>query len=175
MGNNLNLQERIRTALNAELTRRLLNRYFVMKGYTESFDKRIYPPILQDMAMLVPQLFGKIEIVPSVEDIDPNTGVVKLNWNLFALGNNRMWLGQSAHTNLSEVRTPIAGPLMSTARMTHATPKRIIEYLVKVLGNSKSGDLTIVPNTIMNRSISATPFSSGDSSGFFRTKHRPVY
>ena len=175
MGADLYLQERIHAALSEELVRRLLIKYFKTKGFEESFDKKIYPPALQDFVAQVPQLFGKLEVVPSVEDIDPNTGVVRLNWNLFVLGNHRMWLGQSAHTSLAEVRTAVGGPLASTTRMTHATPKRIVEFIVKVLGKSKSGDISTTPRTIMSRDISATPFATGDSSGYFRTSHRPVF
>jgi len=172
---NLSLQDRVRTALNQELIRRLLNKYFVNKGYSESLDKRIYPPILQDIVSQIPQLYGKLEIVPSVEDIDPNTGVVKLNWNMFILGNSRMYLGSSSHTNLAEIRTAMINPLSSGSRQTYATPRRIIEFISKVLGKSKNGDISITPRSIMSRDITATPFSVGDQSGYFRTSHRMTY
>jgi hypothetical protein len=175
MGMNLSLQDRVRTALNQELIRRLLNKYFVNKGFSESLDKRIYPPILQDIVAQIPQLYGKVEIVPSVEDIDPNTGVVKLNWNLFILGNSRMFLGSSSHTNLAEVRTAMISPLSSGSRQTYATPRRIIEFVSKVLGKSKSGDISVMPRSVMTRDITASPFSTGDQSGYFRTQHRPVF
>lgn len=168
------LQERLRSALNQELIRRLLIRYFCSKGFTENFNKRIYPPQMQDMAIQVPQLMGKIEVQPYVEDIDPNTGVVKLGWNLFVLGNRRMMLGYSTHTNLSEIRTAIMGPLAAMNRGTHATPKRIVNFVTKVMGSSNAGDIASMPKNLTTRA-GMLPLGTGEMSGYFRTSHRPVF
>lgn len=168
------LQTRIRAALNQELIRRLLIRYFTQKGFDENFDRKIYPPQLQDLPLQIPQLMGKIEIQPYVEDIDPNTGVIRLGWNMFVLGTRRMCLGESTHTNLSEVRTAIMGPLSALNHRTHATPRRIIEFIVKVLGQSENGDIASLPKNMMTRP-GMLPLGTGELSGYFRTSHRPVF
>lgn len=170
------LTERLRAALNKELIRRLMIRYFDGKGYTEpgSFDKKIYPPTLQDLSMQIPQLMGKIEVEAAVEDIDPRTGVTKLRWQLFVLGNQRMFLGFSTHTNLSEVRTAIQGPLSAIHRGTFATPKRIVTFVANVLGKDEYGDIASMPKNITVRA-GMLPLGTGEMSGYFRTSHRPVF
>jgi hypothetical protein len=170
------LQERLRTALNQELIRRLMIRYFVQKGFTEagSFNKKIYPPTLQDLGMQIPQLIGKVEVDTAVEDIDPRTGITKLCWNLFVLGNQRMFLGFSTHTNLSEVRTAIQGPLSAIHRGSFATPKRIVNFITQILGKSENGDIASMPKNITIRP-GMLPLGTGEVSGYFRTSHRPVF
>jgi hypothetical protein len=170
------LQEKVRAALNQELIRRLLNRYFVQKGYNlgEDFDKKIYPPILQDMPVQIPQMLGKLEVEPYAEDINPNTGVYKLGWNLYVLGNQRMSLGFSTHANLSEVRTAIAGPMSATSRGTFSTPRRIVNFITKVLSTSKQGDIASMPKNLTVRQ-GLVPYGTGEMSGYFRTSHRPVF
>lgn len=168
------LQDRLRQALNRELIKRLLTRYFSQKGFEENFDRRVHPPLLQDLPFQIPQLYGKIEIQPYVEDIDPNTGIVRLGWNLFVLGTQRISLGYSTHTNLNEVRTAIAGPLAALDRGSHATPRRIINFITEVLSRSKHGDITCVPKTVTSRVSNVLPLGTGEMSGFFRT-NRPVF
>ena len=46
---------------------------------------------------------------------------------------------------------------------------------IRVLGKSKNGDISITSRSIMSRDITATPFSVGDQSGYFRTQHRMTY
>lgn len=169
------LADRIHAALNRELIKRSLVRYFKQKGFGENFNRNIYPPTVQDMAMMVPCLFNKIEVAPHVRDIDLQTGIVTLGWNIFVLGNKRIYLGESTHTSLNEVKASIAGPLnnqfRSSARST--TPKRIIEFITSVLSGSKSGDVSTRPQVIGTNA--PIPLGMGDSSGFFRKSQRPVF
>lgn len=166
------IADRLRAALNEELIRRLLIRYFSNKGF-ENFNKKLYPPLMQDIAIQIPQLLGKLEISPYAEDIDPNTGVFKLGWNLYVQGVHRMFLGYSTHTNLSEVRTSVQGPLAALGRGSHATPKRVVEFVTKILGKSKGGDIAAMPKNLSIRP-GMLPLGSGDMSGYFRTTNRPV-
>lgn len=166
------LSDKIRTAFNTELTRRLLIKYFMDKGMTESFEKRLYPPTLQDMTIKIPQLRGKIEIQPFVEDIDPNSGAVKLGWNLFVLGTKRMYLGESVHTSLQEVTSAIGGPLDGSRYLDYATPKRMINFIVNVLSDSKQGDIP-PSNKLGKRAMSVLPIGTGEQSGYF--KRYPVF
>jgi hypothetical protein len=163
-------------ALNREYMRRLIIQYFVKKGFVESFNVRIHPPLLQDLPILIPQLMGKVEIIPYVEDIEPNTGIVRLGWNLFLLGNKRMYLGESTHTNLIEIRCPVLNVGMGDVNAQHinqATPRRILNFIVNVLSKDKMGDITAVPQITLRPAV--FPVTVGDPSGFFHTRHRPVY
>ena len=151
--------------------KRLLIRYFSNKGYRENFDKKIYPPTIQDLPVAIPQLIGKIEIQPNVENIDPNTGVVKIGWNLFVNGTQRMNLGESSHANLAEIQNAVFGPSKSARYANYATPRRIVNYIVNVLSKSKSGDISSIPDQVK---MSVLPLGTGDHSGYYRTQHRPV-
>jgi hypothetical protein len=161
-------------ALNRELLRRMLTKYFFDKGFKENINKRIYPPTIQDIVFKIPQISGKVEIVPYVEDIDPYSNIVTLGWNLFVLGTKRMYLGESTHTSLAEIRNNIAGPIWSEGinSIEYVTPKKIISFIVEILGESRVGDLAKAPKQYKERAMPL--LNRGDSSGWFRTQARPV-
>ena len=137
------LATQVHCALNKELTRRMLTKYFYDKGFKEDMGGRIYPPALQDLSVAIPQLVGKIEIQPHVEDVNPLTGIVTLGWNMFVLGNKRMYLGESSHSNLQEVQTTIYGPVRSEGvrSIEYRTPKQVVSFIVETLATTKAGDL----------------------------------
>ena len=167
-----NLLTQMHTALNKEYIKRLLTQYFTQKGYNENFDKKIYPPNIQDLPQQIPQLQNKIEIIPHVTDIDPQTGIVKIGWNLFLLGTKRIYLGESTHTNLAEIKNNIMGPLNNQTGTTHTTPKKIIEFITKTLTNSKNGNITDTPLTLPKQQLN---LGTGDQSGYYRHSQRPVF
>ena len=92
--------ETIKHVSNTEVVRRLLVKYFIEKGFMESFDRHLYPALLQDLILQIPQLTTKIEIVPFAEEVDTFQGKAILGWNIFVLGNQRMYLGQTFHNDL---------------------------------------------------------------------------
>ena len=168
------LGNKIHIALNQELIRRLLIQYFATKGFNENFDKRIYPPQLVDLVSRIPRLNGKVEVTAFVQDIDPLSGAVKLGWNLFVLGTKRMYLGESTHTSLAEITGQITTVESSNTTPSYATPKRIVEFITKVLGNSKSGDISASHGRgVTSRSV--FPVGTGENSGYFRRSQRPVF
>jgi hypothetical protein len=169
--NRTTLSDQVYTALNQELIRRLLIRYFSQKGFRENFNKRVYPPLIQDITVLVPQMSGRVEVVPYVEDINPENGIVRLHWNLFVEGNKRLFLGESVHTSLADVRNAVFGPPPNTRFVNYATPKRIVNFIVRILGDSKNGDIAMRPDHVYT---SALPLGTGEHSGYFRTQQRPV-
>lgn len=135
------LVTKIRSALVKEVVRRSLNKYFSAKGFSESFDKPVYPALLLDMPKAIPELFNKVELQPSSESIDPTTGVVKIRWDLFVLGTNRMCLGTSTHTSLTEIERAMRGDTDKLLPMSESkhTPHEIIEFIIKMLSTSKNG------------------------------------
>jgi hypothetical protein len=169
------LTEKVYYALNREYMRRLLTKYFWQKGFKEQMEAKIYPPILQDLSMTIPNLMGKIEIEPEVCDVDPTTGIVTLEWNMFILGNKRMFLGESTHTDLSELRSPLAGIGGNKAgirRLDYATPMRVINFIINILGEHKMGDLSQTPKAITLSPLTPYTRGIGDTSGYF--KRRPL-
>lgn len=169
--------QKIQKVLNEELIKRLLRKYFHAKGLSESMDKPIYPPIVQDLVKFIPQLIGKIEIVPNVENIDPHGGDIKIEWNMFVLGTNRMYLGESEHRNLAEINQIQIGSIsQTTPSVKKATPNKIVEFVTKILSKSRAGIINPKKNTqVQNQgqpSQYAGKTSFGGSQGF--EQNRPV-
>ena len=167
------LTEKVYYALNKEYMRRLLTKYFWQKGFKEDMNSKIYPPALQDLAIAIPNLLGRIEIEPEVCDVDPTTGIVTLEWNMFILGNKRMFLGESTHTDLAEIRNPLAGISARGVRtLNYTTPMKVVNFILGVLGEHKQGDLSQTPKSITLSPLTPYTRGVGDMSGYF--KKRPV-
>lgn len=145
-----NLINSLRTALVKEVVRRSLNKYFSAKGFAESFDRPIYPALILDLPKTIPELHNKVEILPSSDSIDPTTGIVKLRWDLFVLGTNRMCLGTSSHTSLSEIERAMHGDVEKLTPMAESrrTPSEIIKFIIDILSTSKTG-FEQVPHNII--------------------------
>lgn len=132
------------------------------KGFSESFDKPVYPPTILDIGKVIPELYNKVEIQPSSESIDPATGIVKLRWDMFVLGTNRMCLGTSVHTSVIDIQRAVngdPGPAVTLAESKH-NPHEIIKFILETLSTSKSGfeampagmqPPTMAPNLPTNR------------------------
>jgi hypothetical protein len=168
------LTEKVYYALNKEYMRRLLTKYFYQKGFKEDMNAKIYPPLLQDLAMAIPSLMGKIEIEPEVCDVDPTTGIVSLEWNMFLLGNKRMFLGESTHTDLAEIRSPMSGVSDKSGIriINYTTPAKVVNFIINVLGEHKMGDLSQTPKNITLSPLVPYTKGIGDTSGYF--KRRPL-
>lgn len=140
-------RDHLRRELNAESVRRLLIKYFVERGYT-NFDRPANPTMIQDLTLTIPYLETKLDIEPHALEIDPTTGKAILGWNLFVLGNQRLFLGETMHANLSELARQIKNnqiiieDLSACRRCT--TPRRIINFIERTLSKSLGGyvDLT---------------------------------
>lgn len=137
---------------NTDVIRRLLIKYFMDKGFVESFDRQMYPSLIQDLPMVIPSLSNKLEIVPHAEDIDASVGKAVLGWNLFILGSKRMYLGETYHSNLQDLSRQIKSGIIlvpeggaATARR-QTTPRRIITFITRILGDCKSGYIDLNPS-----------------------------
>lgn len=134
--------DKISAALNKEIIKRMLIKYFIHKGF-DDFNSRIYPPSLQDLTEAIPELDGKIEIEPFSENIDPTTGHIKLGWNLFVLGHAKMSLGFSEHNDIKDLNMFKSGPgpinQLAVQSAYEVTPKRIISFICSILGDSRAG------------------------------------
>lgn len=144
--------DRIKHLSNTEVVRRLLIRYFIDKGFNESFDRHVYPGVLTDLTSVIPTLASKLEIIPHAESIDNSIGKARLGWNLFVLGTHRMYLGETFHNDLHALArgirsgvVPIPEDTYSTARR-QTTPKRIITFITRVLGEHDDGFVDLSPS-----------------------------
>lgn len=152
---------RLKHAANTEVIRRLLIKYFMDKGFTESFDRLIYPAKIADLPLAIPELTTKVEVVPHAVDINPATSQGVIGWNMFVLGNQRMYLGETHHSNLTDLaRDLTSGNIVqneSYPATRQTTPRRIVNFITRVLTNSKTGYVNldiaqnmILPNAPMN-------------------------
>lgn len=159
--------------LNTEYARGLLVEYFISKGFTDSFKMKLYPPSMQDLIERVPQLEGKCEIVPSADQIDPRNGYAKIRWDLYAMGNQRLFLGFSEHSDLSSLARQLGqGPIISEERQSsyESTPINIISFICRVLEASENGILRHVdvkPSSFLRiPNVGATFFRHGTPARF---------
>lgn len=131
--------------------RKTLIAYFVDKG-VESFAIPMSPPLLFDLPLKVPILLGKLEIVPYMLSLDPVLGKATLGWNLFVLGNRRMFLGETHHSDLQGLARQLSSSTgvlqfseVSRNATREATPKQVIKFILRVLSNSKDGYVDLEP------------------------------
>lgn len=142
--------DKLRHTLNADVVQRLLIKYFIGKGY-DNFDRLLYPPLIQDLPYIVQELADKVEVIPHAQSIDPMADAAILGWNLFVLGNNRCYLGETHHQGLRQLSMQITqGNVFSTDQTaTHqTTPKRIIKFVVDVLAKHSSGYVNLTPRVV---------------------------
>jgi hypothetical protein len=175
---NVKVKNRLKKALQEELVKRLLIKYFKEKSIDES---PIYPPTVFDLPYRIPELLSAVEIVPFVESMDPMTNVVTIGWNLFVLGTNRMFLGTSTHTNLMEFRRSITGPVQNTNMPSNRkkTAAQVTEFIMTIVGRNKDALLELPPGAnipLFSQMMSPDRAKIGPSmSGSFYEKNRPVF
>lgn len=165
--------ERLRHTLNAEYIRRNLIKYFVEKGFTDTFKKTVYPPILQDITTRLPELASKVEVQPFVKETHPATGQVTIGWNLYVFGQNRMELGDSTHSNMADLMRASFGPTPASASTNIKTPKDIIDHIVRVLKNDKMGMVKTAPQTPLPeppRNVNRPKMGPSQSSAYYEKR-----
>lgn len=142
--------DKLKHVLNTEVVRRMLIRYFVQKGFKESFDKTMHPSSMQDLLIALPQLASKVEVVPHAVEVDTSAGKAVLGWNLFVLGSQRMYLGETHHRSLPDLARQIqSGQITETESYStsrrRVTPRQVVAFIVRVLGRHNSGFVDLVP------------------------------
>lgn len=143
--------DKIKHISNTEVIRRLLIKYFIDKGFTNNFDRRLHPSLIQDLPYVIPVLSSKVEIVPHSENIDSTTGMATIGWNLFVLGSHRMYLGETCHSNLHNLARQIKSGFITPTRDTSSarlqtTPKKVILFITKVLSDHDEGYVSLQPS-----------------------------
>lgn len=178
---NARTKNKLKRALQEELVKRLLVKYFKDKGLSESL---VYPPAIYDLPYRVPELLSSVEVVPFVESMDQVTNVVTIGWNLFVLGTNRVHLGSSTHTNLMEFKRSLlsSGDGRGMPSSKKKTAKQLIEFIMNIVGRNKNAILELPPGAklptfsqVVSQFGSRTPRLGATMSGGFYEKNRPVY
>ena len=142
------------------------------KGFEYNFDDPIYPPDVLDLEAAIPDILNKIEVSMFVEEADPTMGFVKVGWNLFVLGTQRMFLGYTFHTDLNQIK-PGAGRSNLPTELI-ATPRGVVKFIVDTLTNNRKLELLPVeglPLTPYNPTIPSNRPKIGPtlSGGYYET------
>lgn len=141
----------------------------------------LYPPSCYDLPVKIPQLYTRCEIIPTIEETNTTLGTVKLNWKCFVLGTNRLDLGMTTHTGQTDVLRAVMGePNFDLPADYMSTPKQLIEFILKVLDNSKAGYVELPPNFQLPAGALTLPLLRGgrnprlgpSPSGFFYSRMR---
>lgn len=150
--------DRFRRKLNLEVARRLLVRYFMDKlgediDPSDGFDRLVYPIAIQDMVYAIPQLAGKVEVVPHMRSVNILDDTAEIGWNLFVLGTHRKYLGETYHTDLRRLATQIKqGQIICMESMgsagRQATPKEIISFILRILETHREGYVNLDGNVL---------------------------
>lgn len=168
------LIDRVNRLLNNELLKRLLIKYFTEKK-CQDFTAPVYPPILQDLTMRVPELNNRIEIIPYIRESNLISGQVIIGWNLFVLGTQRMDLGESTHNNMADLQRAVHGPSHDNSHTSSKSPEEIIEFIIRVLSVSKSGNIQPAqgPAPFSPKSVVNRPSMGPTLSGSYYEKSKP--
>jgi len=106
--------------------------------------------------MVIPVLSSKVEIIPHMENLDNIQGKAVLGWNLFVLGNQRMYLGDTYHNDLQTLARQIKsktflipeGVNPNATRLS--TPRRIIHFIMRALQGHEGGYVDLAAPTHTN-------------------------
>lgn len=127
-----NISNSLLKIMQKEYIRRNLIKYFSEKGY-DNFLVKPYPPSVADIGGNLDSLNGFIEVQNFLEDVNIYNNSVKVGWNIFVLGNKRIFLGYTIHEKISDIEREVNtikqhdGPI---------TIKSIIESIIEFLGSS---------------------------------------
>lgn len=138
------LKERFKRATNANIARRLILQSF------QDQENDLYQPVdAIDVATAIsqiPQLIDKTEISPTVHSYDPRTGKAIIRWNLFVLGINRMYLGDTKHESINDACMAIRSGqnLNGIAKANnidslYITPIKVANFVSRILKKHEEG------------------------------------
>ena len=139
------------------------------KGF-DDFDRLVYPPLVQDLPFMIPEMASVVEVIPYTRNIDLFQDTAQLGWNLFVLGSQRQYLGETHHYNLQELAMQITqGQILSEDRQaTHqVTPRSIIHFVTRILGSHQGGHLNLTPRTNQFANQFQMTGLNGGTSSFF--------
>jgi len=110
-------------------------------------------------------------LIPHAIEVDPTNGFARLGWNLFVLGNQRMYLGETEHTELQELarqldsNTPIITEDGDQIFRQARTARDIINWVSRVLGKSNAGLLRVTEQVREHEKMQ--PLGNTQATNFF--------
>ena len=167
--------DKFRHALNTDVSRRLLIKYFVSKGF-DNFDRLLYPPFIQDLPETIPEFADKLEVIPHCMNIDPMADSALLGWNLFVMGTHRQYLGETHHIGLSQLALQLQqGQVLTENQLAtrQTTPKRIVHFITSTLAKHRGGYVNLASKTLplpSQRTQSYRPRAGGSSASSMFTR-----
>jgi hypothetical protein len=167
------LIERLRFALNSEFIRRNLIKYFMEKGFAETFRRTVYPPMLQDITTKLPELASKVEVTPFIKETHPATGQTTIGWHLYVFGTQRMELGDTTHANMADLMRSSYGPTPQSISTNSKTPQEIIDFIVKIIRNDKMGIVKSAPQSPLPeppRNVNRPKMGPSQSSSYYEKR-----
>lgn len=92
---------------------------------------------------VIPQLIDKVEISPTVHFFDPRTNKCTIRWNLFVLGTNRMYLGDTSHNNIADavaaIRSGTTVDNDNNIKNMTVSPLKIAKFVSQILLKHEDG------------------------------------
>lgn len=131
----------IEKEFNKAVIRKILTGYMGHKGFV--MEEMAYPPSLQDL-VAIPELADKVEVYPYLESIDLNTGMVKVGWYLFALGNKRLDLGVSTHQSVKDLEQSVHGNFTNLPFRSYVRHQDVFDFVVERLGDDRAGQIEFI-------------------------------
>jgi hypothetical protein len=125
------LIDNVRRILSISILRENLKEYFNNKGI--DLNSVVHPPVIKDIGECVGLIANRVEVKPHMEEIDPTTNYVKIGWNLFVLGTQRMALGRTIHESLAHMEAPITNESDVETSTRLVTASEIINFITETL------------------------------------------
>jgi len=124
------LVNNIRNVLSIVTIKKQLSEYLGSKNINPS--TMVYPPLIQDI-QCIPEISNRIELIPHMEELDPASGNIKVGWNLFVLGTNRLELGYTIHESFSDLKQPEPSKKGMENSLCYTTGEEILNFITKTL------------------------------------------
>ena len=113
------------------------------KDQGESLEDAVDPIAVSAAIGVIPQLIDKVEISPTVHYFDPRTNKCVIRWNLFVLGTNRMFLGETSHNNIgdavADIRSGTSVDNDNNIKNMSVSPLKIAKFVSTVLLKHEDG------------------------------------
>jgi len=139
-----------------------------IKDYVESKDVSlgaiVYPPSVKDII----NVCDKIEVIPTMNKMDPSTGCFVVDWNMFVYGTHRMDLGTTSHKSINELEHPEPTEYSMQNSKCKQTWGDVIDFIIDKLQKYVESDTITCPtvatkpsgyipshnpNYVMNKSV----------------------
>ena len=128
----------IRSILNITNIKNQLEEFMASRDISP--DSLVYPPTLRG----IQEISDKIEVIPSMKELNPTDGNFQVTWNIFVYGTNRRPLGSTCHESISELELTEPSEYALKNSVCETTWKDIIKFIVETM-QKYDDDPTMTP------------------------------